>query len=432
MWFKSEVAAAEIPTIFKRFVEIIGAAPWSKRYRTLSAEAVRNPFMQPFIENRHALELSLGPLIERVETFGSLRDGDLTDAHHAVIAFVAPLVHIYEGLPQSGRQRVQGMLRDGLNSHRGLLPLSNEIDTATHLMLRGFDVTFSDIESGGGFDFLARRETVELEVECKSVSSDFGRKIHRQHMAALGAKLHPILRQALGSAIGGQIVRLILPSRLPSDTAALDDIVRVTSRAIIERSPVVGSEPCEIQLETFDIAQSPFNVPDRGSIDEPSVQMFLADLLGSTIPHALIAARPPSSAVAVLVSSRVSNSVVTFLLRDLKDAARGQFTRTRPGVLVVQFLDLNADDLLELAAHDSVEPANASALQLATNLFFRSVKRAHVHTLVYRSHGVVQRTSQVTDNRINHSLQEQGPTYSFRNPQHPFAADPRYSVFSGT
>ena len=116
-------------------------------------------------------------------------------------------------------------------------------------------------------------------------------------------------------------------------------------------------------------------------------------------------------------------------MRDLKTAAKTQFTGERPAVLVVQFLELSAANLLELASHDTTDPAKAPALQLASNLFFENPARSHIHTLVHRAQSELRVSVATSADRVDHSYQEQGPTYAFKNPNHPFRDDPRYSLF---
>ena len=116
-------------------------------------------------------------------------------------------------------------------------------------------------------------------------------------------------------------------------------------------------------------------------------------------------------------------------MHELKRAAKGQFTKTRPAVLVVQFLDLGPGGLLRVAAKDSTDPSRASALQIATSRFLQGPGRVHLHTLVYRSTGDLQQTGLVAGRQLIRSYQEQGPTYSFRNSNHPMAADKRCAIF---
>ena len=48
---------------------------------------------------------------------------------------------------------------------------------AVHLMSQGYDVGFHDLEGGAGHDFQASKDGAVIEVECKFISGDIGRKI---------------------------------------------------------------------------------------------------------------------------------------------------------------------------------------------------------------------------------------------------------------
>ena len=50
------------------------------------------------------------------------------------------------------------MLRDGMNKSHGLASVAHEMRVACHLMGRGYDVRFNDMEGGTGFDFLATKD----------------------------------------------------------------------------------------------------------------------------------------------------------------------------------------------------------------------------------------------------------------------------------
>ena len=101
----------------------------------------------------------------------------VTIDRYRLFAFMASVVSIYERLSTKGQKRLRGMILGGLRDN-GLTPLQQEMGVAAHLFWRGFDVFFSDIETGlGGFDFLATKDGIEIEVECKRIGLSLGRKI---------------------------------------------------------------------------------------------------------------------------------------------------------------------------------------------------------------------------------------------------------------
>jgi hypothetical protein len=193
----------------------------------------------------------------------------------------------------------------------------------------------------------------------------------------------------------------------------------------------VRTDECEVDCRGFDLDRTPFASVDPGGVTTDSVQEWLDREVGHANHHVFLGYRPGRVAMATMVQSRKPDRVVRGLMQDLKAAAKTQLSGRRPGVLVVQFLELTEADLLDLAAHDSADPRRASVLQLATNQFFENPDRSHMHSIVYRAaRGTMRQSVWRRADRIERSYQEQGPTYSFKTPNHPLANDPRYSVFS--
>lgn len=178
MRFSIEVHDTEVPQLLDGLIHVTGIEPWKRRFEWLMPQ-------RPF----------------RVENM----------AEYELVAFAAGTVRSYERLSASGGGRLRGILLDGLKEDKGLSSVQHEITTAVHLMSRGFDVEFHDMEHGGDFDFVARKEDVETEVECKMFSADLGRKIHRRRSSTLCKALGSVLSQTYGSASVGMIVTVAIP-----------------------------------------------------------------------------------------------------------------------------------------------------------------------------------------------------------------------------
>jgi hypothetical protein len=420
MRFPATLPMEEAPEFFDRFLRMIGPQPWQKRYRNLLEQVRANPLLGELVARRHGIELSIGRLLETHDAQGGLPADLDTPEDYAALSFITPVVWIYDSLSQAGKVRVDGVLRGGLNTHQGLRPFENEIETATHLMHADFDVTFWDLEGRPGFDFLAVRDGVELEVECKSISGDLGRQVPQRGLRELSDRVRRGLNGVPGGVTGGWLVRATLPARLPKDPAGLERVAANVKAALMGGAPP-SPEVCETDVRAFDLAASPFPVPEPTDVTKEKVRGFVDEQLGLSNVSTFSLSAPGKGALVVVVTSRKPDRVIGELVRTLKDAAKGQFSRRRPAVLAVQFLELEAEDMLELARQDSHDPAKARALQRATSLFFESPGRAHMHTVVYRSHGTLTSTGL--------DVQERGPTYTFTNPAHPYAEDPRCRPF---
>jgi hypothetical protein len=270
--FAARLNVNSIPDLVARFRGILGDPPWQKRASSLRARLRSNPLLQPVMRRYHMIELRMGEVLTDNATDIDVRKID----DYRLLSFIAPVVQIYEAINDTGKTRIAGALRDGLNTDRGLLPF---------------------LEGRAGFDFLATRDGAELEVECKSVSGDLGRKIHKRQMAELANRI---------------------------DSGIDRDELQATALKAID--DVIG--------------------PARNR-------------------HFVVATRSNHAAVIVSLESALEDRMLAELMRDLKQSARDQFTKTRPGALVVYFLDLEADDLEEVAALQTSTELQAPRVPIA-------------------------------------------------------------------
>ena len=430
MYFKPESDVSRFPTLLNKFLSITGWEPWHKRIESLQYQLESNPLLEEFLVERHALELCMGYLKDYHQGTGTIPLVIEGSGQYRLYSFIAMVALVYDGLADKGKKRLAGMLQGGLKDQIGLAPLQNEIETAAHLMQRGFDVTFSDLETGGGFDFLASRGEIAIEVECKMVSGDLGRQIHRRRLLDFWKHAYPVLQEALNRTNGGCLIRIVLSSRLYGQTKFLRGICDRLAAALWNRTSLSGPDPCAVHLEDFDLSGSPFFSPSGDGLERGRIGEFVKERFGIINRHMCVLYRPSQGAIIVVVESLQKDAVLKGLLRQLKSSARDQFTLTRPGLLVVQFYDLTPDQILELARSDSADPKKASGLQIASSAFFVSPKRNHIHTLTYRSHGQVTLTRTAKDGQMATVSQEGGHTYTFKNRTHSMAFDPRYSVFT--
>lgn len=225
------------------------------------------------------------------------------------------------------------------------------------------------------------------------------------------------------------MIRVVVPSRLHRRAEVLRALSGIIREALRSGIPFPGPDPCIVETRGFDLAGTPFSSPDPNSVTSDAVQELIDKTLGKRNPHALVFFRPQQKAMIIVVESAQQDKVVRGIMQELKQAAKSQFTKQRPGILAVQFIELGHAELLELAKADSPDPEKASALQIATSLFFQSPARSHVLSIVYRSRGYLVKHASTGSGRVNKSWQEQGPVYFFTNLNHPLAGDRRYSVF---
>jgi hypothetical protein len=84
---------------------------------------------------------------------------------------------LHESLGAVGQRVLKGRLLDGLNT--GFSGLFLELDLASMLLNADCEVGFPDFEGRANYDLDVISGGASLAIECKSISADAGRKIHR-------------------------------------------------------------------------------------------------------------------------------------------------------------------------------------------------------------------------------------------------------------
>ncbi|CAO3407262.1 hypothetical protein [Azospirillum largimobile] len=208
-------------------------------------------------------------------------------------------------------------------------------------MRQGFDVIFNDLELGG-FDYLIRRNGLELEVECKNASADVGRQIHRRRVYQLSGYIYEPMQRALKRG-GGHLIRIMLPDRLGGNAQSLAEIAALVEIALSDQRDVHG-EICNVQYTDFEAAAIN-SLPSE--LAQAALRSLVADKLNVHNQNTLMVAKPNAGAVIAVVQSQRPDNVGKGLYRQISQGV-DQFTRDRPAILCVRLADLTAAQLLEL------------------------------------------------------------------------------------
>lgn len=426
MRFAIEVREDQVPALIHQFVDIVGENALEKKFAWIAREHEDNPYMAGWLNEYHGLESTLAAVLESLIQSGQLPAGPTTREQYALYSFVAGVVRIYEGLSVRGRARLRGMLLDGLKSEKGLASVEHEVTTAIHLMRIGFDVEFQDLEQGGGVDFVAKKGTTELEVECKVFTADIGRQIHKRRLLSLYKTLMPVLERLHRDASTGILVRVVLPGRLTPSLQQAQGIVEAVSRAVLQGSGRTVSDACSVQTLDFAIDASPFTVPHPSKLSRPDVVDFVANRIGvrSLNPELAIIFTPARTAAVLLVESEVPDRVLEGMKYQLRHAAKGQFTGTRPGILTAHIHALSGAQMISLADLQETDLQNPTGLRVMTSNFLANDSRMHIHTVAYRARG------ELSLEQVSGSVTENGISYFIENPLNPVAGNEAYRIFS--
>jgi len=420
MRFETNLHDYDAVPLLNRLIEITGDTPWSRKFAALQLHLKQNEFLRHYQMERHGIELKLAQLLAEQDRTGAFPVAVQDHLHYSLYAFSAGVVRIHDTLSPVGKNRLRGMLLDGLKPDNNLMSLRHEISTAVHLVSLGFDIEMNDIESGSGVDFIAKRDGAELEVECKMFTGDLGRQIHKRKALVLYHHLKETIDHIYQSAKVGILVRITIPDRLTSQSGQVKDIVDAVSKVVLNGKSVNCTSACQVEVLDFAIGTSPFQVNHPSELSRTAVENFIQNILGRTNQNLMIECSPGKRAVVALVESAKPDEVLKGVHLQLREASSGQFTGTRPGHLSVQFQELTAIQIEELAKDIASGGGDPVGLQVMTSDFLQSSNRTHIHSVAYRSHGSILEAKDQPN-----IIMEQGIASYIRNPSNKHYDDPR-------
>ncbi len=416
----------EIPSVISNLTNIVPWSVWDKRTNYLNLIAKSNPLFPEFLHYRHAMELAFSSIKKHYRLRGKY-PFPRTPLEQRFYSFAVMLTEIYKRLSPGAQSKLRGMLESGLKKEFGLLPLAYEMKVAAHLMSRGFSVCFHDLECGGGFDFLACLDNIRLEIECKFLSADIGRKLHRRKVYDLGGLLHPIMRQRVCGEPGGVLVRVAIPDRLTGDVTQHTAIADKMRRALIGGDESCKETGCRIEIEPFEIENSPFTI-DSKNVPLNLIKDAARKRLNLGERHCFLHWKPGFSAVVAVIYSDKPDIVLERMLERLKHDAKRQFTGTLPSLLCVHMDDLTDEQLTELFHAEKHVEQTGLGSAMAKLLY----DRPKLHCVSIWSEGKMSVVGQDIRTRGITSLEEKGRCFTFRSHRHESARDQIDAVFSAS
>ncbi|WP_151610871.1 hypothetical protein [Sinorhizobium alkalisoli] len=399
--------------------EIVGWSTWQRRIELLRAELAGNPLWEQFLRERHGLELAFGDVRQHLRATGRYRWPPKTAEEYRLYSFLAGAVGIYAYLSAHAQRRFAGALRTALDKEFGLGPLAFEVKVAVHLVSRGFDVEFHDLESGGGFDFLAASGTTRIEVECKHLSADVGRQIHRRKLYALSGVLQAPMERALREVSQGQLVRVTLPGRLSGNKDEQQALADRIGAIVRGKADIIDDQVCIATVQPFALETSPFTLKRGHSLVMEDVQHYLREAFGIDGANVVSHWHPGRAAIIVSIESRERDRVLHQIFRHLKADAKKQFSGELPAFLCVHLADVTEAQLLELA--DAERTGTVTGLQRVVSALLQ--RRPHLYGVAIMTDGHVRQSRQRGRGGVTTSVREVGPSYVFHNPNHALASD---------
>ncbi len=353
--FSAELYQHEIPANFRRFVDVIGDRCWLDQSHRIAADIERNQFLQEYLTLQNSMALALTECSRAALTNGNTLPSALTVQPqllegHIFVSQTLQLIDTAKRFSQKRADSVISRVRAAFKQPADIHAMQLEARVATHFLRIGASVRFPELGSGRErFDLLVEGLGPDgLELECKVVTHDKGRKIHRlegleyRHMA-----LPMIQRHAMRQTSGLAVV-VTLPKRMPliedfyAHIEGVDKQIQLGCNGTLQ-------DGTEIRLTNF----SPAAIGQLNSPMSAENKAAVARITGTENRETLIFKAPGVTGLVIFVlQSAQPDSLLPEVFATLADSAGRQLTGKRAGAFIGGFQGLERGALLELALDD--------------------------------------------------------------------------------
>jgi hypothetical protein len=346
--------------------ELIGAA-LDKRVGAFKVQERKNPLLVRHFCDAFPLEFALAKARQyRRDTGGRV---PMKEEYSHLYGFLAAAYRVHAALPSMAKKPFEGRLQGSMRDANGFRPFAYEISMATHFMQQKWDIEFIDYSGLDCFDLLARKGSVEIEVECKCTSGDAGRKIHRQEVNRLADLLLPIITK-LGERAGCHRVLVTIPNRLGKSNDDLSGIVEIVASAIQQQGSSSGHlAKAEYIFDSITTWPRPDRAPDDAKV-------FFEQRFGITNAHLVFHDRGDFSVIAVMIRSLEADNLTETMASTAKEAA-DQCTGKRPALLTLHI----PDEISQSGLQTLLKTPNG--LHAIAHAVFQNKKRQHVDAIAF-------------------------------------------------
>jgi hypothetical protein len=414
-----ELYTVDIPSVFDRFSDLIGAQHWEKRVDLLKTEIKGNRLLKEYLIQENEIAFNLQKSTELTKKFGRfpVHQVDCSPLYPCM-AFASQILSIAEASESTQRAQLVRRVHGALKNPDDMRGLRFELTAATHFLRRGLDVQWPEMIGGGTMDLMIPELGPQgLEIECKSISEDKGRKIHRREALEFCSLISPQLN-SLGKGLkAGVAAVLTLDGRMPGNFADRKKLAQSVVHNVLSGIRQCRLEGANLRIHEFD----PALLGELGEDGLPTISRNRIDSITSTTNRqALIAGRKSGGAIVFVLQSAQDDSLLTAAFDTLSKSASKQLTGERAGMFLVGLEGIEAKSLVDLAQQDLTGDQPPTALSVRVNDFLASQGRDHVVGIGFISKGALRPASGgVTDSG--------GSAYVFPKRESPFW----HSDFSG-
>ncbi|WP_277590568.1 hypothetical protein [Pseudomonas chlororaphis] len=375
---KLEMQVRDIPIIYEKFSALIGENVWKRRALEIKSAIKGNRYSEFYLTSENEVALAFNRLREVISKYGALPISMLEPGDYPILAFADSVLLMVESCDKEMGRRLVQRVRGSFKNPADLRALRLELFIAAHCAHKGYEVVWPEMTDIGTFDILVPGVGSNgLEIECKSISEDKGRKVHGwdaiDFLNCLGKKLN--IESSVPVNGIGLAVTVTVPDRLPSTSRLKVELAQEVLKAVGNRGNLKLSDGTNIKIVEFDSSIfSGFNA----QTDNQMVMTALEEMLGIRVSYGVVRRSAEGGVLAIVVNSAIEDAVIEYVLDVFSKSAKKQLSRTRPGLLVAGFDGLDNKQLASIAVHDYGNVESPTTMKTGALGFLRNENRDHV------------------------------------------------------
>ncbi len=417
----TEMHTADIPEVYKRFADVVDARNWTHRVAQMKAEIKHNRFLNAYLHRENEIAFGLDRCGDLIKRYGGLpTDVMVNRVLYPAISFAAQALSMMDLATPIEAERLSKRVAGALKNPNDMRALRLELAVATHFARRGHRLRWPEMAGGGTFDLLVTDMGNDgVEVECKSISEDKGRNIHRRealefHHLMIGELAH--LRKTL--RIGLSVV-MTVPGGLPTRHAERRALAKHVRQQITIGNSGYLKDGSDIRITEFDLAELDEIANDRRV---EIARKVIQDVTGTQNREGMLMVADAGGALAFVVQSAVEDDFMDATFKTLSDAAKRQLSGTRSALLIAGFDGLDGEQLMSIAQQDHDANQQPTALAIKASRFLATDHRDYVVGVGFLSRGALR---PVTDSVVDSG----GTAYYFPKRESPFWHDDLAGLF---
>ena len=219
-----------------------------------------------------------------------------------------------------------------------------------------------------------------LEVECKAISDNKGRRIHRLDALNFWGEAWKDISSVAQHLHTGMAVVLTVPYRLPAEPELRAALAREVVSQIVAGSGARLGDGSDLRVQNFD--PEPVKAAIDG--DRHAMRIAIDVATGTTNREAALYGTPAGGLLAFVMQSAVEDDVLDQVFATLNDSASRQFTGQRGALFWVALQGIDADQLMSVHEQDSDPGQRPTGLRLGVSNFLTNAPD-HIVGVVFGS-----------------------------------------------